>query len=241
MDAPDRTAPRDRPERRAWLRSRTLSLPGYTVHVLHAGTTGAGTVDCYRLAGGAVFTAVTALGSGLDARVVAAAVRTHLRAGARAVERVVSAPEVGDLDTAAAVSAFTHLAQDFDYPDTVVSLLHGALDPPTGTIDYVHADHGPAVLVHPDGTLAPLPATRPPLGPVPGPWAVQRTALVPGARLLACSDALLPLLGADDRGAGVAFLATHPHPQRWATALLTARERTRVHDDLVALAVHRHR
>ncbi|MFE2123536.1 SpoIIE family protein phosphatase [Rhodococcus aetherivorans] len=243
MDDPTRGHPDDgagRAARPAVPRTRTL--PGYTVTVLHAGTAGGAAVDCYRIGGGAAFTVATALGSGLAATVAAAAVRMHLRAGARALQRVLSTPECGGLDTAAVVSAFAHLAQDFDYPETIVSLLHGVLDPRTGTIDYVHADHGPAVLVHPDGALESLPATRPPLGPIPGPWAVRRTALAPGARLLACSDSLLPLLGADDdRDAGVAFLTAHPHPDRWAAALAPLIARHPGHDDLVAVAVHRPR
>ncbi len=244
MDEHECADPRNdgRPQQqRPALRTRTLTLPGYTVTVLHAGAAGGAAGDCYRLGDGAAFTAVTALGSGLDATVAAAAVRTHLRAGVRAVQRVLPAPGDGGLDTAAAVSAFAHLAQDFDYPDTIVSLLHGVLEPRTGTIDYVHAEHGPAVLVQPDGALEVLPATRAPLGPIPGPWAVRRTALAPGARVLACSDSLLALLGADDdRDAGIAFLAAHPHPGRWAAALVPLMARHPGHDDLVAVAVHRH-
>lgn len=68
--------------------------PGHTVTMVRAGTTGGGAVDCHRLAGGAAFTAATVIGSGLKAT-VAAAMRTHLRAGVRAVQRVLSTPGTG--------------------------------------------------------------------------------------------------------------------------------------------------
>ncbi|HEY6102381.1 MAG TPA: SpoIIE family protein phosphatase [bacterium] len=73
-----------------------------------------------------------------------------------------------------------------------LSLWLGILDPYSGELVYSGAGHPPILFVRPDGAVDPLPCTGPPVGLIlTSTHPQQQLTLLPGARLIACTDGLI--------------------------------------------------
>ncbi|TFV55445.1 GAF domain-containing protein [Mycobacterium sp. PS03-16] len=193
---------------------RTLGdLPGYTVCALclPAYAVGGDFYDHYAIDGGAAFTVADVMGKGLGAAIIAASVRSALRGASRAVDRVQCA-----LDPAEVVnSVATQLSDDLNRTDTFVTLFHAQLDTASGTVDYVDAGHGFAVVVRADGRVDTLDSsTGMPLGILAGDtWAAGRVGLDVGDSLIIASDGVLDLIGdGSDVRPALEFVARHAEP-----------------------------
>lgn len=214
-------------------------LPGYSVCALclPAHAVGGDFYDHYRVARGATFTVADVMGKGLGAAILAASVRSALRAGSQAVQTVGADADVADVVGVVA----EQLADDLDSTGTFVTLFHATLDAADGTVRYVDAGHGFAAVVRRSGTVVPLGGTDLPLGVLAGDvWTSSEVVLEPGDTLLIASDGVLDLIGdGSDVRPALAFAARYPEP-----AELCARARAMVQkcaplDDVTLVAVRR--
>ncbi|BBZ05974.1 hypothetical protein MDOR_01430 [Mycolicibacterium doricum] len=214
-------------------------LPGYSVCAmcLPANAVGGDFYDHYRIEGGAVFTVADVMGKGLGAAILAASVRSALRGAARAVDRAECTLSPDDVVNSVALQ----LAEDLGSTDTFVTLFHCHLDTATGTVRYVDAGHGFAVVVRADGRVDGLDSAGLPLGVLPEEtWACGETTLGEGDTLIVASDGVLDLVGdGSDVLPALRFVAHHAEP-----ADLCGRARALVAeksplDDVTLVAVRR--
>ncbi|KUI26244.1 serine/threonine protein phosphatase [Mycobacterium sp. IS-1496] len=214
-------------------------LPGYSVCAmcLPAYAVGGDFYDHYRVDGGAVFTVADVMGKGLGAAILAASVRSALRGASRAVDEAACGMDLEDVVKAVA----EQLADDLGRTDTFVTLFHCQLDTETGTVRYVDAGHGFAVVVRADGRVDGLDSVGIPLGVMPGAtWDCGEATLGEGDTLIVASDGVLDLIGdGTDVWPALRFVARHSEP-----ADLCARARALVAeksplDDVTLVAVRR--
>jgi hypothetical protein len=126
------------------------------------------------------------MGKGMAAAIVAASVRTALR----------SAMDLADLQ-ASVEAASRVVEEDLDQLATFVTLFHARVHP-DGTIDYLDAGHGLAIIVRHTGRFERLAAGSLPLGlPVFEARTPGRIQLGPRDALLCVSDGILDALGGD--------------------------------------------
>lgn len=128
------------------------------------------------------------MGKGAGAALVGAGVRTAFRATHHAV---VAGADLGATTTQVARG----LATDLDRSGSFACLFQAAVDLADGTMRYVDAGLGLALLVRADGTHERLTGVDRPLGLLPQDrWTEHRARLAPGDRLLVFSDGLIDLL-----------------------------------------------
>ncbi|BBY18149.1 GAF domain-containing SpoIIE family protein phosphatase [Mycolicibacterium litorale] len=214
-------------------------LPGYSVCAmcLPAYAVGGDFYDHYRVENGVVFTVADVMGKGLGAAILAASVRSALRGASRAGERMeCRMPPEQVVNSVAA-----QLAEDLGSTDTFVTLFHCELDTASGTVRYVDAGHGFAVVVRADGRVDGLDTAGLPLGVLDGvTWESGEVTLAEGDTLVAASDGVLDLLGdGSDVLPVLRYVARHAEP-----ADLCARARALVAelsplDDVTVVAVRR--
>ena len=134
---------------------------------------------------GVDFTVADVMGKGIPAAIVTATVRAVMRG----VDR---ADGPGSALRAAAVA----LLFDLEDTGTFVTVFHGHLHGPTGTVVYADAGHGLTLLVHGDGTFTQHASDDLPLGIArDGTWTEWSITLDPGDTLVCFSDGLFDLLG----------------------------------------------
>lgn len=219
---------------------RTLGdLPGYSVSALclPAYAVGGDFYDHYRVEHSAAFTVADVMGKGLGAAILAANVRSALRAASRAVEWVGCSMALDDVVNSVA----SQLAEDLGRTDTFVTLFHCLLDPASGTVRYVDAGHGFAVVVRAGGRVDGLDSAGLPFGVLPdATWECGEVTLGEGDTLVVASDGVLDLIGdGSDVRPALSFVARHAEP-----ADLCARARALVAeksplDDVTLVAVRR--
>lgn len=214
-------------------------LPGYTTATLFepAFAVAGDFYDHYRVPGGINITVGDVMGKGLGAAILAANVRSALRAASRAFDTSTSslnlASEIAVLDE--------QLSDDLARTDAFVTLFHAALATETGTVSYIDAGHGIAAVLRRSGAIDDLKGDDPPLGiNFEGTWMTRRTVIEPGDMLVIASDGLLDLLGDCSKVSDAfAFLAgcTSPTELCFAVGIL-AKERPPA-DDVTIVVIRR--
>ena len=214
------------------LPQKLLSMPGWQIAgvCIPARAVGGDFYDWYPVGEGAAFTLADAMGKGIAASIIAATVRAVLRSAAR------FADVVGAVDAASAA-----LSIDLDNAGVFVTAFHARLDMDSGTLTYVDAGHGLAIVARSDGSSQRLTSTAPPLGvDLETEWTQQEVDLDPGDTLIVVSDGVLDLydgtLASLDNLVALAMLAQDP----WEIiAAIRARARGFSADDVTVLIVRR--
>lgn len=204
---------------RELLPRKLLDLPGYEVASLcvPAFSVGGDFYDHHRTQQGAVFTVADVMGKGMGAAILTATLRSALRGASRALD--IASPETGLGWVVGTVSE--QLADDFERTDSFATLFHARLRADTGTVEYVDAGHGLALLRGADGATRPLASSGLPLGiAFDDHWDSQRLTLTPGEMLVICSDGLLDIL--DQEQADIGSLVTLVGRHESATGLVDA-------------------
>lgn len=161
------------------------SVPGYQLvgTCVTSRQVGGDLYDWYDLGGTTAVTLADVMGKGLGAAIVMASLRSVLRASTRH-RGVRDAVEI----------ASESLRTDFDRSGTFATLFHAVLEPDTGSLHYVDAGHGLALVVRADGAAERTEVGGLPAGVLPDQrWPVHDLALAPGDTLVVCSDGLLDL------------------------------------------------
>lgn len=224
---------------RQLLPNRIGDLPGYTVRTLcvPAFAVGGDFYDHYPLQRGIAFTVADVMGKGIGAAILTATVRGALRAATRALDQTGA-----DADPAAAVrTVAAQVTEDLECTDAFVTLFHARLDTDTGTVTYVDAGHGLAVLIRADGRMQALPSAGLPLGvTADGDWQSNAVTLEPGDTLVVASDGVLDLVGDGSSVRPVlTFAAEHSAPDDLCHQVgLLARGSTAL-DDITLVVVRR--
>lgn len=214
-------------------------LPGYTVATLFepAFAVAGDFYDHYRVPGGVNITVADVMGKGLGPAIVAANVRSALRATCRAFEQAADA-----CDLSLAISSVDQqLSDDLARAGTFVTLFQVWLETESGALSYVDAGHGIAAVLRSSGEILGLASDDLPLGiSVDGTWTTHRAVMNPGDTLVIASDGLLDLLGekavVDD---AFEFLAGHAGPSEMCSAVSELARRQPPIDDVTVVAVRR--
>jgi phosphoserine phosphatase RsbU/P len=178
------------------------------------------------------FTVADVMGKGIPAAIVTATVRAVMRS----VDRT-------DGPASALQAAALSLLYDLEDTGTFVTVFHGHLDGPTGTVSYADAGHGLTLHVRVDGTFTRYAGDDLPLGVTrDGTWTEQHLTLSPGDTLVSFSDGLFDLLGGTtDAFTDVAAMVTGStncgHLIHRVTAL-AAQEKALI-DDVTLVAIRR--
>ena len=181
---------------------------------------------------GVDFTVADVMGKGIPAAIVTATVRAVMRG----VDR---ADGPGSALRAAAVA----LLFDLEDTGTFVTVFHGHLHGPTGTVVYADAGHGLTLLVHGDGTFTQHASDDLPLGIArDGTWTEWSITLDPGDTLVCFSDGLFDLLGGTtdamiDVAAMVSGATSCAHLVERVTTL--AAKESALIDDITLVAIRR--
>jgi serine phosphatase RsbU (regulator of sigma subunit) len=228
---------RDRREavevQRRLLPRHDVQVPGLQVagHCEPARSVGGDFYDWQVLDGRLQVVVADVMGKGLVAAVIAAAVRTLLRATspynslARSVARAAS-----------------DCQDDLDDSGTFVTLFAVRIDPTSGEMEYVDAGHGLAVVLQVDGGVRRLASGGLPLGALPDEdWPAQSATLAPGETLLVVSDGVLDAFpSADDAlEAAAALAAGRPDPATTVELVRRRADSLSVTDDLTVIAIRR--
>ncbi|MFN8073037.1 MAG: GAF domain-containing SpoIIE family protein phosphatase [Mycobacterium sp.] len=214
-------------------------LPGYTVATLFepAFAVAGDFYDHYPVPGGLNISVADVMGKGLGPAIVAANVRSALRAASRAFDHTARS---GGL--AAEVSAVDEqLTDDLAATDTFVTLFHACLQTATGRLTYVDAGHGIAAVLRRSGAIDDLKGGDLPLGiNIGGTWTTHELVMESGDMLVIASDGLLDLLGDKAVSADAfTFLSRHTDPSELCSAVsILAKERPPT-DDVTVIAVCR--
>lgn len=187
-------------------------LPGYAVCALciPASAVGGDFYDHYPVQKGIVFTVADVMGKGLGAAILTASVRSALRGASRAVDRLAQSADLAD----AVNSVAAQVADDLASTDTFVTLFHARLDTGTGSVRYVDAGHGFAVVIRKSGEVQPLSSDGLPLGVLPDEtWVSHDVTLEAGETIVVASDGVLDLIGdGSDVRPALKFVAEHADP-----------------------------
>jgi hypothetical protein len=214
-------------------------LPGYSVCALclPAFAVGGDFYDHYRSQRGVIFTVADVMGKGLGAAILTASVRSALRAASRAVDMVPGGADLAD----AVNSVAEQLSDDLASTDTFVTLFHARLDTDTGSVRYVDAGHGIAVVIRNDGAVEPLSSEGLPLGILPDDtWVSKDVVLEPGETLVIASDGVLDLIGdGSDVRPALKFVATNPAPSELCAQTRAMAARNAAIDDITLVAIRR--
>lgn len=214
-------------------------LPGYTLRSLFipAYAVGGDFYDFYPVRGGIIVSVADVMGKGLGAAIVAATVRSALRAASLAVDQPGSETDVADTITAVS----DQLVEDLASTETFVTLFHARLDTRTGTLQYVDAGHGLAVIVRKDGATELLKGDGLPLGVVAGAtWVSSEVTLEPGDTLTVVSDGALDLtVGGVDIDAATNDLKEHLDPDDLCAAVRDTVDGRPPLDDITLVIIRR--
>lgn len=231
-------------ERAAAIQRRLLprplqDLPGYVVRsmCIPAYAVGGDFYDHYPARRGAVFTVADVMGKGLGAAIVAASVRSALRAATAAADQLTQDSDLGDIVGAVGTLA----AEDLANTETFVTLFHARLDIVNHTLTCVDAGHGLAVLLRSDGRVEPLNGSGLPLGVVHGETWVSRTVVLgPGDLVVAVSDGTLDLVSDDiDIRQCIELVRANAHPDKLVQAVHDLVARRPPLDDVTLIAIGR--
>ena len=211
------------------------SLPGYTFATLFepAYAVAGDFYDHYSVPGGITITLADVMGKGLGAAILAANVRSALRAASRALD------QSGQSNLAAAINSVDEqLTVDLSRTDTFVTLFHAALQTTTGTVSYVDAGHGVAAILRVNGEIEALNGDDLPLGlNFGGPWTAHEAVM---NSVVIASDGLLDLIG-DNAVPRDAFdlLSGHDDPAELCLAVSRLAKERMPTDDVTVVAVRR--
>jgi sigma-B regulation protein RsbU (phosphoserine phosphatase) len=214
------------------------SLPGYTFATLFepAYAVAGDFYDHYSVPGGITITLADVMGKGLGAAILAANVRSALRASSRALD------QSGQSNLAAAINSVDEqLTVDLSRTDTFVTLFHAALQTTTGTVSYVDAGHGVAAILRVNGEIEALNGDDLPLGlNFGGPWTAHEAVMNSGDMLLIASDGLLDLIG-DNAVPRDAFdlLSGHDDPAELCLVVSRLAKERMPTDDVTVVALRR--
>lgn len=177
------------------LPSPLADLPGYSIATLFepAYAVGGDFWDHYRRTRGLTITVADVMGKGLGASLLAANVRSALRAASRTSDRV-----VGDFDLRTEVASVAEqLSDDLARTGTFVTLFHANLEMASGRLVYVDAGHGIAGLVRAGGVEVEVFGSEDlPMGiNDDADWSSREVTMQPGDMLVIASDGLLDLFG----------------------------------------------
>jgi serine phosphatase RsbU (regulator of sigma subunit) len=214
-------------------------LPGYSISALclPAYAVGGDFYDHYPVRGGMIFTVADVMGKGLGAAILAAVVRSALRGGSRVVELA-----GGETDLDGAVQAASlQISDDLNNTHSFVTLFHVKLTTKDGSLKYVDAGHGFAVLARRDGTVTQLRGDGLPFGVLADDqWITQNANLEPGDSLVLASDGMLDLVGdGDDLDAAMRFVAQHADPAELCAQLRALASSKPTLDDVTIVAIRR--
>ncbi|MGO4443753.1 GAF domain-containing SpoIIE family protein phosphatase [Mycobacterium sp. 2YAF39] len=214
-------------------------LPGYTVCALciPAFAVGGDFYDHYSSQRGLIFTVADVMGKGLGAAIITASVRSALRAASRAVDELGGGADLAD----AVNSVSAQLTEDLASTETFVTLFHARLDTATGSVRYVDAGHGIAVIVRKTGVVEPLSSDCLPLGVMPDEkWVSQDVTLEDGETLVIASDGVLDLFGdGTDVRPALKFVAEHTDPAELCHEARALAEAGAALDDITVVAIRK--
>jgi serine phosphatase RsbU (regulator of sigma subunit) len=177
------------------------------------------------------FTVADVMGKGLAAGVIAAGVRSALRATAR----------FNTLGEAIRMTAAS-MQDDFDNTGTFATLFTARLRPSQGHLEYVDAGHGLAVIVPADGEMRQLTSRDLPLGSdLNTTWQSKETRLDPGDVLMVVSDGLLDIYPEREEVLEAArrLADSGRNSEQMCDRILQAAVGHDVADDLTALVIRR--
>jgi hypothetical protein len=177
------------------------------------------------------FTVADVMGKGLAAGVIAAGVRSALRATAR----------FNTLGEAIRLTA-SSMQDDFDNTGTFATLFTARLRPSQGHLEYVDAGHGLAVIVPAEGEMRQLTSRDLPLGSdLNTTWQSKETRLDPGDVLMVVSDGLLDIYPEREEVLEAArrLADSGRNSEQMCDRILEAAVGHDVADDLTALVIRR--
>lgn len=209
-------------------------LPGYTVRAvcIPAFAVGGDFYDHHSGPDGLTITVADVMGKGMGAAILAASVRSALRAASSAAGG----------DPAGAVNAVAaQLVDDLSETASFVTLFHAHLDVASGVVRYVDAGHGLAAIVRADGSAEHLKGAGLPLGVTSDArWDSGSVVLGAGDTLIAASDGALDLLGGElHTGDALDFLRAHPDPDELCSVLEAEVSGRTPLDDVTVIAIRR--
>lgn len=180
----DHDSAQAREVQRRLLPRHDLIVPGYEIagRSVPARNVGGDYFDWQVLDGDVVQIVVAdVMGKGMEAAVIAAGVRAVLRGGSR----------FNPLDRTIGRSAMS-MEEDLSHTRTFVTMFAARLQPESGSLEYVDAGHGLAIIIQPSGEFRRLVSEDLPLGTVPNDtWHIRYDHLDPGETLLVVSDGIL--------------------------------------------------
>jgi len=214
-------------------------LPGYTVATLFepAFAVAGDFYDYYPVPGGLSITVADVMGKGLGPAIVAANVRSALRATQRAFDQAGHS-----LNLSAAIgSVDRQLGDDLARTGSFVTLFQGWLETASGRLSYIDAGHGIAAILRRSGEIHGLGGGDLPLGVnFDGTWTTHRVVMKHGDTLVIASDGLLDLLGEKAvAGDAFRFLARFGDPAEMCGEVSALAEKLPPIDDVTIVAVRR--
>jgi Stage II sporulation protein E (SpoIIE)/GAF domain len=177
------------------------------------------------------FTVADVMGKGLAAGVIAAGVRSALRATARN----------NTLADAVRLTA-SSMQDDFDNTGTFATLFTARLRPSHGHLEYVDAGHGLAIIVPAEGEMQQLTSRDLPLGSdLDTTWHSRETRLEPGDTLMVVSDGLLDIVPEEEEllAAARKLAASARTSDQMCDRIMEAAVGHDVADDVTAVVVRR--
>lgn len=223
---------------RALLPERVTPVPGYSFAAtcVPTGLVAGDSFDHLPLTSGHYVMVADVMGKGTGAALLMAVTRTALRSAAVDLDAGVRA-DLGD----AVTHAHEVVSPELEAAGAFVTAFVAWAQPEDGTLRYVDAGHGLALLVHPDGTWDRLASDELPLGiDADGRWREHVTLTGAGDTLVVFSDGLLDVVDGDDPYGAVAALTTASGGPRGLVRAVEAL--TRGHataDDVTVLVVRR--
>lgn len=216
-------------------------LPGYTVATAFepAYAVGGDFYDHARVQDRLSIALADVMGKGLGSAILAANVRSTLRAASRAFDNAGTSADLSGV----IATVDEQLADDFARTGTFVTLFLAQLEATTGTVRYVDAGHGISALLRQSGGADPLKSDDLPLGIISGDtWTTHTVVMDPGDILVVASDGLLDLLGEDSTVDDVlSFLATHRDPSELCRNVRNLAAQRLPIDDITMIALRRDR
>ena len=193
--------------------------------------------DHYSSQRGVIFTVADVMGKGLGAAILTAGVRSALRAASQAIDEIDHGADLAD----AVNSVSAQLSEDLASTETFVTLFHARLDIATGTVRYVDAGHGLAVIVRKTGVVEPLSGEGLPLGVLlDEKWVSHDVTLEDGETLVIASDGVLDLVGdGSDVRPALKFVAKNTDPVELCRQMRALTEAGAALDDVTVVAIQK--